>query len=174
MLMDDTQTRTTAASLFTAPMVSLNKGFVLLVWCSTELWRFATGLSTFVVKVSILRSTRLGPSHLSFEVKLVQGRDYITDWSFIFFNLWKLHAIDLLRNICFIVMDWHKSQLSFFYEAVESPLIFYHQYTFFLFFFLLAQIPENPDGDWINGVYTGCRFLKTINAITEKVSVWLI
>ena len=31
MLMDDTQTPTTAASLFTAPMVSLNKGFVLLV-----------------------------------------------------------------------------------------------------------------------------------------------
>lgn len=78
MRMEDTQTRTIAASLFTAPMVSFNRGFVLLVWCSTELWRFATGLSKFVVKVSISRSTRLGPSHLSFEVNPVQGRDYIT------------------------------------------------------------------------------------------------
>ena len=102
MLMDDTQTRTTAASLFSAPMVPLNKGFVLLVWCSTELWRFATGLNTFVVKVSISRSTRLGPSHLSFEVKfrsfevkLVQGRDYIK--GFLYFLTYENYMPSIYR-----------------------------------------------------------------------------
>ena len=39
----------------------------------------------------------------------------------------------------------------------------------FLFFFFLAQIPDDPDGDWINGIYTGCHLSKTINKITEKV-----
>ena len=39
----------------------------------------------------------------------------------------------------------------------------------FTFLFFLAQIPDKPDGDWINGVYTGCHLSKTISKIIEKV-----
>ena len=47
----------------------------------------------------------------------------------------------------------------------------------FLFPFFPAQIPENADGDWINGIYTGCHLSKTINKIMEKVcgqKNWLV
>ena len=52
-VMEGTQTRTIAASLFAVLAASLNEGLALLVWCSTELWRRVTGLRTFVAKVSL-------------------------------------------------------------------------------------------------------------------------